>query len=156
MWGGILSRQYFESRTSTSRLTRSGKAISGQTPSVVRHVLAPPDEAITFANSFSDDPRASSDRTRRSSDTVGSAASIFATRDWLELKNFASVSWDNLRLRRRFFRCSPSASLSSMYRFSSGVRSRNPAAEPILHPFFSKRFLLVFPIVSLHFMRRNP
>jgi hypothetical protein len=41
---------------------------------------------MTFANSFSDDPRDRSDRTRRSSDTDGSAASIFATRDWLELK----------------------------------------------------------------------
>src|SRR4030042_6048887 len=103
MWGGILSRQYFESRTSTSRRTRSGKAISGQTPSAVRHVLAPPDEAITFANSFSDDPRARSDRTRRSSDTVGSAASIFATRDWLELQSLASGFPDNLRLRPGLF-----------------------------------------------------
>src|SRR4030067_2658883 len=98
MWGGILSRQYFESRPQTTRLTRSGKAISGQTPSVVRHVLAPPDEAITFANSFSDDPTARSDRTRRSRDTVGSAASIFATRDWLAPQSFASVSCGNPRL----------------------------------------------------------
>jgi len=98
---------------------------------------------MTFASSLSDEPRARSDRTRRSKDTDGSAASIFATRDWLELRSFASFSWVNLRLRRRFFRCSLRASLSSRYRLSSGVRFKNSAVEPIRQPFSSKRFFLV-------------
>ena len=37
--------------------------------------------------------RASRDLTSRSSDTVGSPDSIFATRDWLDCRVFARVVW---------------------------------------------------------------
>ena len=45
---------------------------------------------MTLARSLRVAPRAISDRTRRSRDTEGSAASIFATRDWLDPIRFAS------------------------------------------------------------------
>ena len=46
---------------------------------------------IAVATSRGFAPRANSARSNRSIETVGSAASIFATRDWLELRRFANV-----------------------------------------------------------------
>ncbi len=48
---------------------------------------------IIRASSRFEVPSASSDRTRRSSDTDGSPDSIFATRDWLDSIVFASAVW---------------------------------------------------------------
>jgi hypothetical protein len=47
--------------------------------------------AIARARSFLVAPEAKLARTRRSSDTLGSPASIFATRDWLEPRRSASA-----------------------------------------------------------------
>src|SRR5271170_7622309 len=68
------------------------------------------DRAMIVANSRLDVPRAKSDFTSRSSDTVGSPASILATRDWLDLMARARPSWVTPRACRRVF--SPSASFS--------------------------------------------
>ena len=46
-------------------------------------------------------PRAARERTRRSSETEPSAASIFATRDWLEPRRLASSVWVIFDLSRR-------------------------------------------------------
>src|SRR5271157_6336174 len=70
-------------------------------------------------------PSASSDRTSRSIETDGSPASIFATRDWLDLILFATATWV---IRRDFLRmdsCLARLSLTSTYAASSGERLRN-------------------------------
>ena len=59
-------------------------------------------------------PNDSNDRTIRSSDTLGSPASILATRDWLDLSSAASSFWVRFRFRRVSRRDSPNANLSSM------------------------------------------
>jgi hypothetical protein len=56
----------------------------------VRAVHAAADVPITRPTSRRETPSTSSVRTRRSIDTLGSPASIFAFRDWLELTFFAS------------------------------------------------------------------
>lgn len=55
-------------------------------------------------------PSARSDFTSKSSDTVGSPASILATRDWLDLSDSASAVW--LRPRRFRRTSSPSANFN--------------------------------------------
>src|SRR5277367_488261 len=68
------------------------------------------DRAMIVANSRLDVPSANSDLTSRSSDTVGSPASILATRDWLDLMARASPTCVTPRACRRVLR--PSASFS--------------------------------------------
>src|SRR3982751_670513 len=101
------------------------------------------------ARSLVEAPRASNDLTSRSSDTVGSPASIFATRDWLECTAFASsvcVSPFALRRARR-----PSASFkrSSTYADSSSVRLSSAFGVPTFQPFASRRLRFSARIVIL-------
>src|SRR3954471_19181515 len=101
------------------------------------------------ARSLVEAPRARRDLTSRSSDTVGSPASIFATRDWLECTAFAkSVCVSPFALRRAL---SPSASLkrSSMYAASSSVRLSNSFGVPTFQPFASRRLRFSARIVIL-------
>src|SRR3990172_12653288 len=99
---------------------------------------------MILARSFFEAPRARSDRNMRSSETVESPASIFATRDWLEPRSFAS------RTCEIFFRIlslrtlSLSARRTSTKATSSGVRPRNSSAPPTLQPLACRRssFLL--------------
>jgi hypothetical protein len=86
-------------------------------------------------------PRARSDRTSRSSDTVGSPASIFATRDWLDCTALANWVCDNPRAWRLAFNPRASLSRSSMYADSWSDSSRKSSALPIFQPFASRRFL---------------
>lgn len=75
---------------------------------------------ISRAKSVRETPSATSERIRRSRETDASPASIFATRDWLDLSSFATASWVScLSVRRRR---SPSArrNFSSMYSSSEG------------------------------------
>jgi hypothetical protein len=86
-------------------------------------------------------PRARRERMSRSRDTVGSADSIFATRDWLDRSDFARPNCVMRRCRRRTFRLSARRSFSSTYASSSSVRPRNSLVVPTFHPFASRRFL---------------
>jgi hypothetical protein len=70
-------------------------------------------EAMTRARSLRVAPRAISERTRRSRDTEGSAASIFATRDWLDPMRFASSTWERRFRFLRSFNLLPRATFSS-------------------------------------------
>jgi len=90
-------------------------------------------------NSRREAPRVSNDLMSRSSDTVGSPASILAIRDWLDWSRFARSACVSL-LRWRHSR-SPiaSLSLSSTYAASSGFRRRNSWAVPTFQPFASRR-----------------
>ncbi len=88
-----------------------------------------------------DVPRASSERINRSSETEGSPASIFATRDWLEFSSLASSACEMRRRRRRTRRLAPSRSFRSMYAASSSVSPRNSWALPTRQPFASRRLL---------------
>ena len=60
-------------------------------------MLVVPDEEITCAKASRVAPMASSERTKRSSDTDGSPVSILATRDWLDLSSLARSVWVSCR-----------------------------------------------------------
>src|SRR6056297_275372 len=79
-------------------------------------------------------PSAIRDRTSRSTDTVGSPASIFATRDWLEPRLFASSTCVSFFRDRRALRPSASFNRSSMYACSSAERPRKSGASPTSQP----------------------
>ena len=101
------------------------------------------------ARSFLDAPRASKHLIKRSSETVGSPDSIFATRDWLDRTIFARSVCVIWRRRRLFFRPAANLSLSSIYASSSGERARNSRVLPTLHPLDSSRFRFSSRIVIL-------
>src|SRR3990172_7983543 len=99
---------------------------------------------MILARSFFEAPRARSDRNMRSSETVESPASIFATRDWLEPRSFASRTCE-IFFRTLILRTlSLSARRTSTKAASSGVRPRNSSAPPTLQPLAWRRssFLL--------------
>jgi hypothetical protein len=109
-----------------------------------------------LARSFSDAPRASRERIRRSSDTEGSPVSIFATRDWLDLMSLASAVCESFRPRLRLRRLSLNRSFSSTYIASSGVSLRKSSALPSFQPLFfnSTRFVLRIVVVLQSSLRR--
>ena len=88
-------------------------------------------------------PAASKARTRRSSETAGSLASILATRDWLERSRLASSLCESPWLVRHFFKLALKVSLSSTKAASSSVGPRNCRAEPTFHPAASSFFRLL-------------
>jgi hypothetical protein len=90
-------------------------------------------------NSRREAPRIKSDLIRRSSDTEGSPASIFAIRDWLDWRRFARSACVRLRRCRRSRRPVASRTLRSMYAVSSALRPRNSCAVPIFQPLASSR-----------------
>jgi hypothetical protein len=90
-------------------------------------------------NSRREAPRSSSDRTRRSSDTEGSPASILAMRDWLDWRRRARPACVRRRRRRRSRRLVASRTFRSIYAASSALRRRNSFAVPIFQPLASSR-----------------
>jgi hypothetical protein len=60
-------------------------------------------------------PKASRDRTRRSSDTDGSPVSIFAMRDWLDRRDLARSTCVRRQRRRQARGFSASRNFNSMY-----------------------------------------
>ena len=88
------------------------------------------------------EPAIASDRIRRSSDTAGSPASIFATRDWLEPSASASAVCDKRRARRRVRSAWASATRISMITFSASLNPRNCWTVPTRQPARSSRFCL--------------
>jgi len=90
-------------------------------------------------NSRREAPRISRDLIRRSNDTEGSPASIFAIRDWLDWRRVASSACVRLRRRRRSRRSVASRTLRSIYAASSVLRRRNSWAVPIFQPPASRR-----------------
>lgn len=81
------------------------------------------------ARSLGRAPRANKDRTRRSTDTDESPASIFATRDWLDFRRRASSTCERLRRLRHFFRLWLSASRNSTSAASASDRFRKSLAS---------------------------
>ena len=104
---------------------------------------------ISPAISRRETPSASSVRSRRSIETNGSAASIFATRDWLDRTARARAAWVTPRL----WRCcrSPSESLRriSMYCSSAAESPRNSPAVPTRQPVLSNFFRFASRMVVL-------
>jgi hypothetical protein len=90
-------------------------------------------------NSRREAPRISRDLIRRSNDTEGSPASIFAIRDWLDWRRVASSACVRLRRRRRSRRSVASRTLRSIYAASSVLRRRNSWVVPIFQPLASSR-----------------
>ena len=101
------------------------------------------------ASSRFDAPRASSDRSMRSRDTVGSPASIFATRDWLDLMDLAISTWVTPCACRRAFMPAARRMRSSTYAASSSDRPSKSLAVPIRHPLLSSLFRLLSRIFIL-------
>jgi hypothetical protein len=101
------------------------------------------------ANSRFDAPSANSDRSSRSRDTVGSPASIFATRDWLDLIDLAISTWVNPRACRRAFRPSARRRRSSIYAASPSDSPRKSLAVPTFQPLASSFLRLLSCIVIL-------
>jgi len=93
---------------------------------------------MIFASSLFDAPRARSDLTSRSRETVGSPASILATRDWLDCMALANAICVRPLSARRAFRPSASFKRNSMYASSSESWSKS-FAEPTRHLFVSRR-----------------
>ena len=107
-------------------------------------------------------PRASSERISKSSDTDGSPASIFATRDWLDRRAFANATWVIRRCRRRARKLLANRILSSTYAASSSDSPRKSSAEPTFQPlasslfFFSSRILIFLqPVLASRNNRRR-
>lgn len=84
-------------------------------------------------------PRISNDRIRRSRDTEGSPASIFAIRDWLDWRRLARSACVRLRRRRRSRSPMASRALRSIYAASSSLRRRNSWVVPNFQPLASSR-----------------
>src|SRR5579863_1217676 len=101
------------------------------------------------ASSLFDAPSARIDFTRRSSDTVGSPASIFATRDWLDFSVFARLTWVTPDARRRALRPSASLSRSSIYISSWFESPRRSLVLPSFQPLDSSFLRLFSRIVIL-------
>lgn len=74
-----------------------------------------------------------------STETLGSPASIFATRDWLEPRRSATSVWVWPRDFLFFVSRAARERWSSMYSTSSWVRSRKSLAEPNFQPLASSR-----------------
>src|ERR1700735_5258478 len=104
---------------------------------------------MIVANSRLDVPSASSDLTSRSSDTVGSPASILATRDWLDLMARASPTCVTPRACRRGFRTPAGFRRRLTEDFSSSVIPRNSFGVPILQPLDSSFLRLLSRTVVL-------
>src|SRR5258705_330946 len=77
------------------------------------HAAVPPDARNTLPTSRGVAPSANSARSRRSTETEGSADSILATRDWLDFRCLASAICDHRCFVRRARRPRLSASLVS-------------------------------------------
>lgn len=94
------------------------------------------------------DPALTSDRTRRSIETEGSPASIFATRDWLDPMRFANTAWESLRSCRLRRRSRASETRTSIIAISTSLRSRKSWTLPTFQPAassFLRRFLSMEP-----------
>lgn len=94
-------------------------------------------------------PSANRERTRRSMETEGSPASIFATLDWLDFTSRASSTCERFRSFRRVRRRSASSSFISMNTDSSGESPRKSFAPPTFQPLDSRRFRFASRIVIL-------
>lgn len=120
--------------------TRRAQAACQVPPLAIQRLRARITEGlIAAANSRRVDPNARRDLISRSALTVGSAASIFATRDWLDPRTLASSIWDSFRRRRRSRSFCASDSFISTYADSAGDRPRKSAALPTLQPASSRR-----------------
>lgn len=106
------------------------------------------DYAIARANSLRVAPDARLARTNNSRETLGSPASSFATRDWLEPIRSAKATWLKRPRARAFLANSVKRSLISISAESSGVSSRNSATEPVLQPASFRRFLFPASITT--------
>ena len=89
-------------------------------------------------------PRLKSTRRRRSVLTDRSAASILATRDWLDPQRFATSVWVMPRRSRQRRRPVARANFVSMNRCSSTDRSKNAVVSPTTQPSRSRRRRLFF------------
>ena len=90
-------------------------------------------------NSRREAPSISSDLMSRSSETVGSPASILAIRDWLDWSRVASSACVRFRRRRHSRKPIARRTLSSTYAVSSAVSRRNSWAVPTFQPLTSRR-----------------
>ena len=135
--------------TSTDDLPRHCAILSWASCRQVQVAGVGSPESMTRANSLRETPKARSVLISRSMLTEGSPASIFATRDWLDLTSLATSTWDSFRVVRCILSPSASSSLSSMYADSSADRPRNSAALPIFQPLRSRRFRFSSRIVVL-------
>ena len=93
-----------------------------------------------FCTSLRVAPAAKSARTIRSSETLGSPASIFATRDWLDLMRSARSDCDSLCLVRACRTASVKLSLISTSAACSSLSCRKSRAEPARQPAARSRF----------------
>src|SRR5450432_166782 len=100
------------------------------------------------ANSLFEVPSASIDLTSKSSETVGSPASILATRDWLDFIVCASSTWVTPFACRRALRPSASFSRNSIYISSWTDKPSNSFALPIFQPLDSS-FLRLLSRISV-------
>lgn len=98
--------------------------------------------AMMSANSRIDAPSVSSDFTSKSRETLGSPASIFATRDWLECSECASWLWVTPRDFRRALRPSASLRRRSINTSSWSLKPRKSLASPPRQPFSVNFFRL--------------
>lgn len=103
--------------------------------------------AMMRESSALDVPSARSDQIKRSRETDGSPASIFATRDWLDFSSFASPACVRLRRCRTLRTLAARRSFNSMYAASSSESRRNSCTVPNFQPLASSRLRLALSIV---------
>src|SRR5580698_6065250 len=101
------------------------------------------------ANSLFEVPSANIDLTSKSSETVGSPASILATRDWLDFIVWASSTWVTPFACRRALRPSASLSRNSIYISSWSDSPSNSLALPTFQPLDSSFLRLLSRIFVL-------
>jgi hypothetical protein len=92
-------------------------------------------------------PVAKNARSSKSSEMLGSPASIFATRDWLDRSFFASAAWVTPCRIRRCFNAPLTAKRVSTRAASSADNSKNSAAPPTRQPAASTRFRFLASIL---------
>lgn len=134
------------------RLVSSALSVRGgrETSALARYAAGAGERVEMIRDSSRGDaPRTSSDRTRRSSDTVGLPASILATRDWLEPSSVARSACVRRCRCRRSRRLVASRTLRSMNTASSAISRRNSCELPTFQPFVSSRRCLSLRTVVL-------
>jgi hypothetical protein len=89
---------------------------------------------MTLAKSPFEAPSAISDRTSKSIETLGSPASIFATRDWLDLTTLANSPWVRRRCTRWIFSPFARRRRRSTNARCSADKPRKSPASPTAHP----------------------
>ncbi len=102
----------------------------------------------TFSNSLLFAPRAKNILIINSSETLASACSAFAYRDWLVFARTAAKTWVFPQLFRLLTSAFAKATFISTIAISAGLNPKKLSTSPTIQPFFSRRSFFCLSIFS--------